>query len=143
MERRAYVTLLATMGVAPLSGCGAIGGVLGGKDEDQKKIERIKENADSPSWNELMTNMDEWEGEPVHYAAVEITAIDEARNGSFQMVVEHPDGGGQLRCLWFGEDVDIEDTFDIWGTVEGKHTYSFGEEETVPDLRLVEIQPSG
>jgi hypothetical protein len=146
MERREYATLLATMGIAPLSGCGAIEAVLGGKSEEQERIERIKNEAKSPSWSELMENMDEWKGEPVHYSDVDISAIDETNNGSYHMTVAHPDHGGSgdkvLRCTWFGDPVDIENTFDIWGTVEGTHTYSFGEERTVPDIRLVEIQPS-
>jgi Rieske Fe-S protein len=146
MERREYITMLAAVGIAPLSGCGAIETVFGGKNEDQTKIDRIKKEAKSPSWNELMQDMDEWKGEPVHYSAVDISAIDEINNGSFRMTVEHPDHAGSgdkvLRCTWFGDQVDIENTYDIWGTVKGKHTYSFGEEKTVPDIKLVDIQPS-
>jgi len=146
MERREYVTALVATGVLPLSGCGAIDAVLGG-DEDQEDVAQVKTDAKSPSWTELMQDTDEWKEKSVHYSAVGISAIDEANNGSFQMTVDHPDetGSGEkvLRCTWYGDRVDIENTYDIWGVVKGTHTYSFGEERTVPDIKLVDIQPSG
>lgn len=146
MQRRAYVTILTTMGVSTFAGCGALETALGGKDEDEEKIERIKAEAKSPDWKGLMENTDDWEGEPVHYSDVGIRAVSEKQNGSFAMTIKHPEyspGGPRLlHCSWFGDRIDTENDVDIWGTVKGTHTYSFDEERTVPKIRLADISPS-
>ncbi|QLH78781.1 hypothetical protein HZS55_16440 [Halosimplex rubrum] len=143
MERREFVTSATAVGVGALSGCGAIG--IGGEDEDQAEIKRVKTEAESPTWDELMRRIDEWEGRSVHYPNVHVQSMREENNGSYILTVDHPDygtpGTDSLHCDWFGDRVD-SDYIDIWGTVEGTHTYSVGDENTVPDVSLVEIQPS-
>jgi Rieske Fe-S protein len=146
MERRRYVTMITTVGVSAFSGCGAIETVIRGDNENQEEIERVKTNAESPKWDELLRHMDEWDGEPVHYPAVRRESLSEMNNGSYVITVGHPEYSSpsteSLHCDWFGDRDELTENMDIWGTVEGTHTYSFGEEKTVPDIHLVEVQPS-
>ncbi|MFC7059649.1 hypothetical protein [Halovenus salina] len=145
MDRREYATLLTTLGTATIAGCSTVEDMLGGDDGDSE-LQQIKANARSPGWNTLMENINDWRGEPVHYAAVTITATTEMNNGSFQMTIEHPDyrpdGDRLLRCDWFGDSIDAGTDVDIWGTVEGTHTFSVGEERTVPSIHLEDMYPS-
>lgn len=145
MERRRYVTMITTVGLTTLSGCGAVGSFLGG-DEDQAEIDRVKKEAESPDWDEILRHLDEWKGEPVHYPAVRRESLSEMNNGSYVITVDHPEystpGTESLHCDWFGDRDDITEQMNIWGTVEGTHTFSSGDEETVPDIHLVDIQPS-
>ena len=140
MERRQYVTIITTVGLSAFSGCGA------NNNENQEEVERVRKNAESPKWDELMRQMDEWKGEPVHYPGVRRESLSEMNNGSYVITVDHPEystpGTESLHCDWFGDRDGLTENMDIWGTVDGTHTYSFGEEKTVPDIHLVDVQPS-
>jgi hypothetical protein len=146
MERRRFVTLIATAGATALSGCGSVETIFGGEDENQEEIKRVKNEAESPKWETMLRHIDEWTGEAIHYPNVRRESLREKNNGSYVITVDHPEystpGTDSLHCEWFGDRDDLTENMDIWGTVEGTHTYPFGEEETVPDIHLVDIQSS-
>jgi hypothetical protein len=145
MKRRQYVTTITTVGVAGFSGCSAVETAFGGGTEYQEEIERVKNEAESPKWDEMLRHIDEWQGEPVHYPDVRRESLSEMNNGSYVITVDHPEystpGTESLHCEWFGDRDALTETMDIWGTVEGTHTYPFDDKETVPDIHLVDIQP--
>lgn len=141
MNRRKYLVTIGALGVSALAGCTEEIGSIGRPDEQQ-----VKEEADSPSWDELYRNNSKWEGEPVHYSGVRISDVRED-NGSFDFLIEHPDSSftdsNFLYCNWDGDPFKESDRVDIWGVVTGTHTYSsLGGEQTVPEIDLVDVQLS-
>lgn len=135
MNRRQYLITVGSITVASLAGCSENGGSIGGLDEEE-----VKNEAKSPSWDDLYRNISDWEGEPVHYSNVQISDIQDD-NGSFNFLIEQSDSNF-IFCTWDGDPFKKDDNVNIWGVVKGTHTYTntVGAEETVPEIELVDIQ---
>ncbi|WP_275737380.1 hypothetical protein [Halorhabdus sp. SVX81] len=143
MDRRECLGVIGAIGSLSIAGCSEeLDNIVGGHD-----IEEVKENARSPRWEELYRNNSDWVGEPIHYADIRISDVSNT-DGGFEMIIKHPDkdgfsGAEYLYCRWNGDPFQEGDNVDIWGVVEGLHTYnSLTGEQTVPEIDIVDIQLS-
>jgi hypothetical protein len=142
VDRRDVLAGVGSVSSIAIAGCSALDGITGPSEEE------VKQEAESPSWEEIFRNNSEWEGEPVTYSGVRIIDVIE-EEGDFNLIIQHPDNDGfgsdaYLYCRWDGDPFQDQDTVNLWGIVEGTHTYtSLTGEMTVPDIDLVDIQLSG
>lgn len=137
MPKRRKV-LIGLGGISALSGCSELEQLIPPSEEE------VKEEAESPGWEELFRNISDWEGEPVRYSDVRVADFND-EGGEFTLIISHPDqemlGDKYLFCRWDGDPFQDGDNINIWGTVQGLHTYtSLTGERTVPEIELVDIE---
>jgi hypothetical protein len=159
MNRRAF---LAAAGLTTTAGCSLIpGGEIGPGDssfsntttpgEDslnipQYDVDRVRSDAETVSYEELFRNLEEYQGESVHYPYVRVyqTAYEDDFD-YLQAYVSTRSGEwpGDVAMYWFGGERLLEnDRLEAWAVVEKLHTYETveGAERTIPLLTLVDFR---
>lgn len=139
MKRRQYV---AIVGAGVVSGCT---GTLTGTDtlgEDE-----VRDEAESVSYDSLMREPDDHEGELIHIDQGQITQVlgDEDEGFQFRIFMTPGEFSWEDDVLvrWDGERFLEDDIVAVWGRSNGLVTYEavLGNERTIPDIsaRLVEM----
>jgi len=136
--------LLAVITSAILAGCSA---VEVGSNPQRRSEEQIRNEAQSPRWEELFRDNSDWESEPINYTDVEVVDIYDT-DESFNLIIKHPDypesydGSGYseelLLCQWNGDPFQQGDIVSFYGIVRGTQPIYAGE-LIVPKIDLTEI----
>lgn len=143
MRRRGLLQGLGVATVGSLAGCAGrleeLTGSVGGPS-----AEEVKNNAETIKYDKLYRNIDEYEGEYVHYENLYLNDIVEGE-GTKEYILTFPGGGFDddrvLYGLWDGNPFKERDRITIWGVVRRLTTYqSLTGERSVPEVKLVDIE---
>jgi len=143
-SRRRY--LLATLGVAGVSGCSESLDELpefGGRNETQ-----VREDAEQIPYDDLYRNVEEYEGQPVEFPDVSVGVLETDTESVQEFYGILPSGGigdkDRLFCVWAGSPrIKRGDDVSIWGVVDGLHTNEFGGmEESHVRIEVVDLHLS-
>jgi len=116
---------------------------------DPYTIEYVTENAQSPAYDTLFRQFDDYEGEPVHFAFGYVyQSIYNSDGGAdyHQVEVTNDQSAGyqgDIAMLWDGDTRLLEgDVIELWGIAEDLYEYETvqGDVRTIPRITLVEFE---
>lgn len=142
MRRRHFVGCLSTFLTA---GCLDGVGVANPNNDNGMSVEAAKENATSIPYDDLIRDIKEYEGEPVHYTDARVEHILEHTESKQEFIVQLPadEFWPDTYCyaIWRGTpQVRKYDSIEFWAIVEGLILYdSAMGERTVPELSVLDV----
>lgn len=141
MYRRGFLGVVA---IPATSGC--IGDVQNSAPSSGPDPEEVRENAETVKYDTLVRNINEYEGEPVHYSDARITDIPEHTESRQEFIAILNDdewmSDKYFWCIWTDEPQFREDDrIEFYGVVDGLKTYkSVLGDQTVPQIQVTEIR---
>jgi len=143
MAKRRNV-LMGVGGIVAIAGCSSNGSSQD-DSENNISVEEVKNQSSEISYDDLMRNHVEYEGEYVHFPSGRISQV-QGDEDLFQLSVyvsESQYNWDDLTVVfWSGERFLEDDIIEIWGKFEGLFTYEnvLGSENTIPEINAVEIE---
>lgn len=135
--------------VAAIYFIGVVGGVGIAIDQTSStpdyNVDEVKSDAQTVDYDELLRNIEDYEGASVEYRGQVMQVIDRDGDQYILRVAVTRESFGwddDVYISWEGERVLEEDIIRFWGVVEGPITYEtvLGNERTIPEITAVDIE---
>lgn len=108
-------------------------------------VEEVKADAEQPDIDDFIRNMEEYNGEPVHFEYAVINQKIEG-DGIFQFHLQLSETGQQIDGdafgWWVGDRFLEGDVVEVWGVGNGPYSYETvqGDYRTVPAIAIVDME---